>query len=221
MKKHVGSGKHVRAIEAERKEKKRRQQGLTESMQKCAKDVRPVGETLPLAQRLHRMSVVEHFLRAGIPLTKIDELRPLLEEKFRLTSSAHMSEYIPAILDEERKLLASELRDQPISLIFDGTTRWGEAIAIVARFVSDDWKIQRRLVQLTTVAKAVTAPQPAQVINKCVSTRYQHPAELVVAAMRDGASVNTTAVRSLSVFYPNMVDVVCFSHTCAVTDTCT
>ena len=31
--------------------------------------------------------------------------------------------------------------------------------------------------------------------------------------MSDGASVNTAAVPSLSMFYPNMVDVVCFSHT--------
>ena len=35
-----------------------------------------------------------------------------------------------------------------ISVIFDGTTRLGEALAIVVRFVDDGWKINQSLVRL-------------------------------------------------------------------------
>ncbi len=36
---------------------------------------------------------------------------------------------------------------------------------------------------------------------------------LLLAAMRDGASVNSVAMRTVSVVYPSVIDVRCFSHT--------
>ena len=41
---------------------------------------RLVGETLPMDQRIFRPQLAESFLKAGIPLSKVDSLRPLLEE---------------------------------------------------------------------------------------------------------------------------------------------
>ena len=69
------------------------------------------------------------------------------------------------------------------------------------------------LVRLHTVAKPVTGQDLAKVINRCLALEYQIDGERVVAAMRDGASVNGVAIRTLQVLYPNVFDVTCFSHT--------
>ena len=183
-------------------------------MKKKDKEARPVGETLPTEQRVYRMRVVQAFLAEGIPLAKVDGLRDILEElAFRLTTSSHLAEFIPMILEEERKAVSHELAGRPTSLIFDGTTRLGEAIAIVTRFVGDDWSIKQRLIRLRTVSMSVNAPELAQVLNHCVATQYQIPGDLIYASMRDRASVNGAAIRSLALLYPNVIDVTCFSHT--------
>ena len=49
--------------------------------------------TLPITERTYRLEVVEEFLRAGIPIGKIDMLRSLLEKNGqRLTASAHLGQ---------------------------------------------------------------------------------------------------------------------------------
>ena len=83
----------------------------------------------------------------------------------------------------------------------------------MTRFVGDDWSIKQRLIRLRTVSKSVNAPELAQVLNHCVATQYQIPWDLIYATMRDGASVNGAAIRSLALLYPIMIDVTCFLHT--------
>ena len=53
------------------------------------------------------------MLQAGIPLAKVDYLRPLLESdrKERLTDSSHLSLYVPFLLEEEVKQLKEELKE--------------------------------------------------------------------------------------------------------------
>ena len=56
--------------------------------------------------RLFRFEVVESFLSGGIALAKVDALRPLLEKYgHRLTNRAHLSELIPAVLENEKDKL--------------------------------------------------------------------------------------------------------------------
>ena len=143
------------------------------------------------------MDVVENFLREGIPLRKIDGMRPLLEKNnFSLCARAHMSQFIPLVLEEEKKRLKAVVNQGPIGIIFDGT--FGEAIAIVVRFL-DGWVIRQRLVRLHTVAKAVTGQDLTRFINHCLANEYQINGDMVVAAMRDGAATNGVAVRNLKV----------------------
>ena len=153
-----------------------------------------------------------NFLREGIPIAKLDGLRPIMERNnFSLTQSSHIVEYIPFILSEEKARLQWLLRDKNIGIIVDGTTRLGEAIATVVRFL-DGWTVRQVLVRLHTVAKPVTGQDLAKVIDRCLALEYQIDGERVVAAMRDGASVNGVAIRTLQVLYPNVFDVTCFSH---------
>ena len=48
---------------------------------------------LPITERAYRLEVVEEFLRAGIPIGKIDMLRSVLEKNGqRLTANAHLGQ---------------------------------------------------------------------------------------------------------------------------------
>ena len=85
-----------------------------------------------MEETVYRARVVEQFLLAGIPLAKIDELRGLLEENaVRLSHSSHLADFIPPILRNEKLLLRKELEGKEVSVIFDGTSQLGEALAVV------------------------------------------------------------------------------------------
>ena len=43
-------------------------------------EAHPSGETLPEAHKLYRVKVVSTFLKAGVPLAKLEHFRGLLEE---------------------------------------------------------------------------------------------------------------------------------------------
>ena len=173
------------------------------------------GSTLPEEMRVFRFELRESFLRAGIPLSKIDDLRPFLEKHgHRLTASGHLSELIPSILEKEKEKVKSELQSvEEVSIIFDGTTRLGEALAVVIRFVQENFKPTQRLLRLQVVAKALKAEELAQRLMSYVAVDHHFGPSMLLAAIRDGASVNGAALRQLSFFYPNMMDIVCFSHT--------
>ena len=107
----------------------------------------PKGETLPHDMHLYRFDLIQSFLTAGIPLSKIDYLRSFLEKYgHRLTSQSHLRELIPSVLQKEKETLKSELsKAKVVSTIFDGSTRLGEALAIIVRFVDSQWNVQQRL----------------------------------------------------------------------------
>ena len=52
-----------------------------------------------------------------------------------------MSDLVPCVLTQERAVIKEEIGGKPLSIIFDGTCRLGEAMTIVARFISPDWSI--------------------------------------------------------------------------------
>ena len=61
---------------------------------------------------------MKSFLKAGIPLSKVDDLRDLLKENaLSLTGRQHSSEYIPFIRNDEIDLIKSKIKDKA-----DGTT---------------------------------------------------------------------------------------------------
>ena len=124
----------------------------------------PKGETLPKDMRVYRFDLVESFLSAGIPLLKIDSLREFLQKYGqRLTSSSNLRQLIPSVLSNEKETLKSELSGvESCSVIFDGSTRLGEALAIVVRFVDNLWKVQQRLVRLQVLAQSLKANELAQ-----------------------------------------------------------
>ena len=122
---------------------------LSTSLKAYDKTVHSFGETLPIEQRIFRLKVVKTFLKAAVPLSKLDAFRDILQEGgARLTDRSHMSELIPFVQMQEEKEIKQEISEKHVSVIFDGTTRLGEALAIVIRFVDDTFAIQQRLIRL-------------------------------------------------------------------------
>ena len=105
------------------------------------REVQPAGTSVAMEVRVYRAKVVEHFLQAGIPLAKIDELRGLLEENaFRPCHSSHLAHYIPPILRNEKLAIRQEIEGKDVSVVFHGSTRHGEALAVVLYYCSG-WAI--------------------------------------------------------------------------------
>ena len=136
VKNHIGSGDKHRKAKERLAQKEARERDIVQSLQAYDKEVEPAGTNVSMEQRVYRVKVVEQFLRAGIALVKVDSLRGLLEEgALKLTHSSHLADYVPV------KRIRSEIDGQDVAIIFDGTTRLGEALAVVLCFFSG-WKIQ-------------------------------------------------------------------------------
>ena len=100
-----------------------------------------------------------------------------------------------------------------MSVIFDGTTRLGEALAIVIRFVTDEWSLEQRLVKLQLLTKSMSGEEIARELINVLSVNYSIDSSRLLACMRHRASTNSVAVRTLKIVYPRLLDVGCFSHT--------
>ena len=81
------------------------------------------------------------MLKAGVPLSKVDLFRDLLEEHgYALMSSTNLRQLIPFIHQEELSRIKQDILNQPLSIIFDGTTHVCEAFVVVLRYLTDDLK---------------------------------------------------------------------------------
>ena len=212
VKKHVASAKHIKALENIKKSKMK-DQNIKDLLAKTSGKAK--GSTLPEDMRLYRYELVGALLKVGIPLLKVDILRPFLEKYgHRLTSRNHLAEFIPMIRQREIDLLKSEVAaNSAFSVIFDGSTRLGEALVIVVRYIDKDWNIRQRLLKLEVLAKSMNAEQLAQRLIQCLAVEYGIQPNQLLAAMRDGASINEAGLRQVMFFFPNILNVICFSHT--------
>lgn len=127
--------------------------------------------TLPAEERAYRLQGVEEFLKAEIPIHKMDKLRTLLERQgHRLSHSSNMMDYVAIIYKQEIERIKAEIQHggstRDVSVIFDGSTRQGEHIVILVSFVDNDWNIVQRLIRIDICAKSVTSDQHAQVLNE-------------------------------------------------------
>ena len=59
-------------------------------------------------------------------------------------------------------MLKSELTGMFLSVVFDGTTRYGEAMAILVRYIDAGFCIQQRLVRMQLVQKSMCGEEVAR-----------------------------------------------------------
>ena len=78
IKLHLDSQKH-KTSEGKLFAKEAKQRNIAELLKKYDKECHPKGETLPDNVRVYRVTLVKSFLKAGIPLLKVDFMHYLLE----------------------------------------------------------------------------------------------------------------------------------------------
>lgn len=194
--------------------REKRERDIAESLKQYDAVVHPVGETLPEETRVYRVKVITTMLKAGIPLSKIDIFRDLLEQYgLSLTSASNLIDLLPFILQNELDRLKKDINGRYVSVVFDGTTHVCEAMVVVVRFLDKDLNIQQRVSRLMLLAKSMTGEEIACQLITSISTELGIGSERVVAMMHDRASVNGVAMRTISVLYNNFLDVGCLSHT--------
>ena len=98
-----------------------------------------------------------------------------------------------------------------MSVIFDGTTKLGEAFAVVLHFVSDK-QLKQRLIKFQILAKSMTGEEIAQDIISILQVTNGICANKLLACMHDRVSVNGSAMRTITVVFPDIVDVGCYSR---------
>ena len=127
---------------------------------------------MPVSQKLYRVKVVKAFLKAGIPLSKTEPLREILEEyAYRLTNARGMSDLIPLVYSQVQQEIKAELSKQYVSVIFDGTVRLGEAFAVVVCFVSDK-QLKQRLIKFQMLPKSMTGEEIAWEVISILQIPY-------------------------------------------------
>ena len=62
------------------------------------------------------------------------------------------------------------------------------------------------------LAKSLTGKEIAREVIQAHSTHYSAGSTSLLAPMRDGASTNGVAMRTIAVVYPHVIAVTCFSH---------
>lgn len=153
---------------------------------------------------------------AGIAFQKIDALRPMLEDRgcIQLTSSTHLKPFIPMIEDYELRTLRCEIEGQRVAVIFDGTTRLGECVAVLLRWCSADFKgVQQRLVALQTMRRHMDGDElGAMLMMLLLNGMKVKPADVVCVA-RDSCSTNGKAHRNIAPVLLNAESILCISHT--------
>ncbi len=123
-----------------------------------------LGQTLPEAQRVFRVRVVKTFLKAGVPLHKLEDYREILEQHaYKLADKRGMNDLIPFVLEDEQSTIKAEISGKRISIIFDGITRQGEALVIIVRYV-ENWTIQQRLICVNILVPAAEDLKKLKVI---------------------------------------------------------
>ena len=70
-----------------------------------------------------------------------------------------------------------------------------------AAYVVDDWKLVQRLVHLVFVEKSMTGENVAREIINILAVPLGIQSHLLIAAMRDGASVNSVPMRTVRVIF--------------------
>lgn len=68
--------------------------------------------------------------------------------------------------------MKKEVHGRNISVIFDGTTRLGEALVIVIRYLDDEWKLCQQIASIKMLSKSMTGEEIARELIDVLSVMY-------------------------------------------------
>ena len=126
------------------------------------------------------------FMRAGVPISEMKYFRGILEENaMRLTDVSHMFQLVPFVLEQEKSLLKEEIKGKHL---YDGTSRLGEVLAVVVRYVNE-WKVYQRLVRLEILVKSMAEEEVARQLITGVSKSLVTKIHMNQSALKPGPRV--------------------------------
>ena len=130
------------------------------------------GASVDPAVMVYRYRAVEAFMFAGCDLAKVKYLRKFMHRsEHSLTDDSHLRPFIPKVEAKELQTIKSEMGAVFYSVVFDGTTRRGEAIAMTGRWCNADFTaLSKRLIMFKTTEKHVRGKQLATVIATGIMT---------------------------------------------------
>jgi hypothetical protein len=164
-----------------------------------------------------RADTLESFLKAGIPIAKIDELRPYLEKHaaLPLTHSNHMmSTYMPPLTVREFEKLKKEVKGEVFGCYHDGTTYNGEAFSVVLRWMDASMTIKIRCVTVSILKSSLDSAELSGELITVIAATMGLSLMDVVAWMNDAAPTNMAAFNTvLSSASPASDQNTCVAHT--------
>ena len=103
-------------------------------------------------------------------------------------------------------------------MIFDGSTRLGEAVVIIVQFAQYDeerrlFVIKQRIVSMQMLTKSLNAQELARELVVCLANELQITPYQLLSVMRVGVAVDGAALAHLRFAFPTFLDVTCFAHT--------
>jgi len=142
-----------------------------------------------------RLELVQQFLKAGIPVNKIDTLLPYLEKisGVSLLHSSGCSRLVTQLYElEVAKNKKALPKDTKVSVIFDGTSFVGELLVVLVRYVIGFVPTQR-LIGVGHYDKSLNSKTLAKKLNDSIIAVGLN-GEDIISSVHDSASVNTAAV---------------------------
>lgn len=215
---HCQGKNHLEAIVAWEKRNVAAQQTIELLERQRKENPNEKGGCLSADVQSFRFKTARTLLRCGIPFNKVEiGLASLLEHSsgHKIGHSSDLRDYIPLVWKQETELLKSELKEEFFTVVFDGTTRIGEVMAVVVRYCTADFRIQYRLIRLSTTAKHMSGVELSGMLLRTLVQRLgENVFDSVLAAARDSCATNGVALRSMKqCAMPELTDILCFSHT--------
>ena len=174
-------------------------------------------ERVSLPVQAFRAETLEQWVGAGLAVNKLNTFRAYLEKHagMTLTNSNHlMSTYMPALYRKELETLQLEVADQYVGVYSDGTTRCGEAFAVVVRWMDESMVIKTRCVSVRFSAGTLDAEEIAGELITVVAQHLRLPLCNVFAWMTDAANANSKAYSAvLRAAAPYSEKELCMAHT--------
>ena len=153
-------------------------------------------------------------------------MRPFLEKRsgLPLTHSSHLRSYIPIIREVVvERIKKSMKRGSDYTVIFDGSSRVDEVLAVILRFVTHDFSIVQELVQFGKYQSCKDHQQIINAINTVlvrygVSYDFSYAEQIteygsVLAFQKDRASANEASMEALLALFKGSTNLHCLSHT--------
>jgi hypothetical protein len=162
-----------------------------------------------------RYRVTQCVVSLGIPTRKMDGLRHLVERGgCQLAHSSRMvQQYVPMIEEEETELLRAEVVGQHVSIMFDGTSRLGEAINIIFRWCGADFRLVQRLTKFVTLARHVDHNELARMMSEHILLDMHVTVRHVIALARDSVALNGATLSLMQGVFNHSQDMLDVPHT--------